>query len=216
MSRKNVALLSQGGLKGYITNTDLDASSVIAQYHGLWVVERAFRVSKGKLEARPTFHFTERRIEAHICICFIAYKAYKELERLIAIKQICMSVDKVLDMAKTVVTVMVGMPQNGELYTRTLFLTKVTTRYVSTSRHLPTKNRPKLISSFRRNLLEKLFVARRARRLSTHFNCLIYNRTYAATAVTHAETYTVNITLATEIEAIAIQQLRVFCGVVRC
>ena len=62
------------GLKGYITNTDLDAERVIAEYHGLWVVERAFRVSKGTLEMRPMFHFTERRIEAHVCICFIAYK----------------------------------------------------------------------------------------------------------------------------------------------
>ena len=44
---------------------------------------------------RPMFHFTERRIEAHICICFIAYKVYKELERLIAINKIEMSVDKV-------------------------------------------------------------------------------------------------------------------------
>ena len=35
------------GLKGYITNTDLDAERVIEEYHGLWVVERAFRVSKG-------------------------------------------------------------------------------------------------------------------------------------------------------------------------
>ncbi len=34
------------GLKGYITNTDLDAERVIAEYHGLWVVERAFRISK--------------------------------------------------------------------------------------------------------------------------------------------------------------------------
>ncbi len=66
------------GLKGYITNTDIDAEQVIAQYHGLWVVERAFRISKGTLEMRPMFHFTERRIEAHICICFIAYKVYKE------------------------------------------------------------------------------------------------------------------------------------------
>ena len=41
------------GLKGYITNTDLDAERVIAEYHGLWVVERAFRVSKGTLEMRP-------------------------------------------------------------------------------------------------------------------------------------------------------------------
>ena len=37
------------GLKGYITNTDLDAERVIDQYHGLWVIERAFRISKGTL-----------------------------------------------------------------------------------------------------------------------------------------------------------------------
>ena len=79
------------GLKGYITNTNIDAEQVIAQYHGLWVVERAFRISKGTLEMRPMFHFTERRIEAHVCMCFIGYKVYKELERLIAINNIGMS-----------------------------------------------------------------------------------------------------------------------------
>ena len=30
------------GLKGYVTNTDLDAGQVVAQYHSLWYVERAF------------------------------------------------------------------------------------------------------------------------------------------------------------------------------
>jgi len=112
------------GLKGYITNTDIDAEQVIAQYHGLWVVERAFRISKGTLEMRPMFHFTERRIEAHICICFIAYKVYKELERLIAINNIGMSVDKVLDAAKTITTIKIRMPENGTYFTKTLFLTK--------------------------------------------------------------------------------------------
>ena len=112
------------GLKGYITNTDIDAEQVIAQYHGLWVVERAFRISKGTLEMRPMFHFTEKRIEAHICICFIAYKVYKELERLIAINNIGMSVDKVLDAAKTITTIRIRMPENGTYFTKTLFLTK--------------------------------------------------------------------------------------------
>lgn len=112
------------GLKGYITNTDIAAEQVIAQYHGLWVVERAFRISKGTLEMRPMFHFTERRIEAHICICFIAYKVYKELERLIAINNIGMSVDKVLDAAKTITTIRIRMPENGTYFTKTLFLTK--------------------------------------------------------------------------------------------
>ena len=112
------------GLKGYITNTDLEAERVIAEYHGLRVVERAFRISKGNLEMRPMFHFTERRIEAHVCICFIAYKVYKELERLIAINKIEMSVDKVLEAAKTITTIRVRMPENRTTFTKTLFLTE--------------------------------------------------------------------------------------------
>ena len=67
------------GLKGYITNTTLSAREVYEQYNGLWVIERAYRITKGTLEMRPMFHFTPRRIEAHVCICFVAYKVYKEL-----------------------------------------------------------------------------------------------------------------------------------------
>jgi transposase len=88
-------------LKGYITNTTLSAKDVYEQYRGLWVVERAYRVTKGKIELRPMFHFTPRRIEAHVCICFVAYKVYKELERILHTNYINLSVDKVLDIAKT-------------------------------------------------------------------------------------------------------------------
>ena len=68
--------------------------------------------------------FTERRIEAHICICFIAYKVYKELERLIGINKIDMGVDHVLDAAKTITTIRIKMPENGTYFTKTLFLTE--------------------------------------------------------------------------------------------
>ena len=111
------------GLKSYITNTDLAAGEVIDQYHGLWVVERAFRITKGSLEARPIFHFTERRIEAHICICFAAYKLYKELERLLRLLGIGLSVDKVLDIAKTVSTVSIRL-QDGTISKRTMLKTE--------------------------------------------------------------------------------------------
>ena len=53
------------------------------------------------------FHFTRRRIEAHVCICFVALKVYKELERLLKLSDINMSVDKVLELAKTVVTIQI-------------------------------------------------------------------------------------------------------------
>ena len=110
------------GLKSYVTNTDLPAKQVIEHYHELWGVERAFRVVKGKLEARPVFHFTERRIEAHISICFMAYKVYKELERLLKTLGIGLSVDKVLDIAKTISTVTIKL-SNGEKAEQTMLTT---------------------------------------------------------------------------------------------
>ena len=111
------------GWKGYITNTDIAAKEVVSQYHGLWVVERAFRITKGNLETRPVFHFTSKRIEAHICICFIAYKVYKELERIMKLMKFPLSVDKALEIAKTIPTVTMKLPYNQQKLTKTLFLT---------------------------------------------------------------------------------------------
>lgn len=111
------------GLKSYITNTKLPPKDVVDQYHGLWVVERAFRVSKGTIETRPVFHFTERRIEAHVCLCFVAYKVYKELERIIATLKMGMSVDSVLKIAKTITTIRLRLPRNNKIMTRTMLLT---------------------------------------------------------------------------------------------
>jgi transposase len=111
------------GLKGYITNTSLPAKEVCEQYNGLWTIERAYRVTKWTLEMRPMFHFTPRRIEAHVCICFVAYKVYKELERILKITGIDLSVDKVLEIAKTITTIKVKLPTSGNTLTKTMLLT---------------------------------------------------------------------------------------------
>ena len=108
------------GLKGCLTNTNIPTADVITAYHNLWNVEKAFRIAKSKIEIRPMFHFTRRRIEAHICICFVALKVYKELERLLKLSDICLSVDKVLGMAKTVTTISVYMPQNKTHFIKTM------------------------------------------------------------------------------------------------
>ena len=73
---------------------------------------------------RPMFHFTPKRIEAHVCICFVAYKVYKELERIIKISNINLSVDKVLEIAKTVTTIKVKLPSHGTSIAKTMLLTK--------------------------------------------------------------------------------------------
>lgn len=71
------------GLKGYITNTDLSVEKVVENYRQLWQIEKAFRISKTDLRIRPVYHYRRKRIEAHICIAFVAYTIYKELERLL-------------------------------------------------------------------------------------------------------------------------------------
>jgi transposase len=93
----------------------------ITNITGYGSLERAFRVTKGTLEIRPMFHFTPRRIEAHVCICFVAYKVYKELERRLKINHIDLSVDKVLDIAKTITTLKIKLPISGETMIRTMF-----------------------------------------------------------------------------------------------
>ncbi|RCW38351.1 IS1634 family transposase [Marinilabilia salmonicolor] len=71
------------GLKGYLTNTNLSSKEVILNYNNLWKIEKAFRISKTDLRIRPIFHRLKKRIESHICISFMAYLIYKELERVL-------------------------------------------------------------------------------------------------------------------------------------
>ena len=65
--------------------TSLKASSgqeVYAQYGGLWQIEEGFRVLKHTLAIRPVFHWTERRVRAHIAICFAAFAMLRILRRI--------------------------------------------------------------------------------------------------------------------------------------
>ena len=112
------------GLKAYLTNTDIPIQDVYTAYHNLWHVERAFRIAKSKIEIRPMFHFTRKRIEAHICICFVALKVYKELERMLKVSEIKMSVDKVLALAKTITTIQIKLPLNKEVYIQTVLMAR--------------------------------------------------------------------------------------------
>jgi len=103
------------GLKGYITNTTLSNDKVIEHYKDLWQIEKAFRVAKTDLEIRPIYHRTPRRIEAHICIAFVAYKIYKELERQLKEKKSDLTPQKAIDIAKTIYAIKIKHPITNEV-----------------------------------------------------------------------------------------------------
>jgi transposase len=109
------------GLKGYLTNTAMSRDEVIANYGQLWKIEKAFRISKTDLRIRPIYHRLQRRIEAHICIAFCAYKIYKELERLLKEKKAGLSPEKAFDILKTIYKVTITLPYSKTKASR-LFL----------------------------------------------------------------------------------------------
>jgi len=71
------------GLHGMFTNVkenDMKVEEIISQYHGLWQVEESFRISKYDLRVRPVFHWSAKRIKAHIAICFVAFALIRFLQ----------------------------------------------------------------------------------------------------------------------------------------
>ncbi|MGB4959697.1 MAG: transposase, partial [Saprospiraceae bacterium] len=112
------------GLKGYKTNTHLGADKILESYTNLWKIEKAFRISKTDLKVRPIYHRAKRRIEAHICITFAAYKVYKELERQLKEKKSTLSVEKAISIAKTIQQITIVHPKSNETVSKMLILTE--------------------------------------------------------------------------------------------
>jgi transposase len=111
------------GLKGYLTNANLTKDQIIENYQHLWQIEKAFRISKTELKIRPIYHRLQRRIEAHICLSFTAYKVYKEMERQLKEKKSLLSVNKAIEIAENIMEITISLPQTGKTLTKTLLLT---------------------------------------------------------------------------------------------
>lgn len=86
------------GLHGVFTNiTDFNPQQILSHYRGLWQVEESFRISKHDLRMRPIFHWTPRRIRAHIAICFMAFSLVRTLQFKLKKNNYSLSPEKVRD-----------------------------------------------------------------------------------------------------------------------
>ena len=112
------------GLKGYVTNTVLPKELIVEKYNQLWQIEKAFRISKSDLQIRPVYHYLKKRIEAHICISFVACKIYKELERQLKERNSVWSPERAIDIVKTIYRVTFQSPYSNKKYSRLLLKTE--------------------------------------------------------------------------------------------
>lgn len=111
------------GLKGYLSNAKLNKNQIIENYQHLWQIEKAFRIAKSDLKIRPVYHRVQRRIEAHICISFAAYKVYKELERQLKEKRATISAGDAIEIADYIHQIAIELPQSGKIVKKTVLTT---------------------------------------------------------------------------------------------
>lgn len=112
------------GLKGYLTNTKIPKDQIIENYRHLLQIEYAFRIAKTDLKIRPIYHRLQRRIEAHICISFVAYKVFKELERQLKVKNANISANKAIEIAENIHEITFELPSGNNKISKLLLLTE--------------------------------------------------------------------------------------------
>ena len=64
--------MCDGKLAIHTDNGDLDAGELYRIYKDLQEIERSWRTLKSAIRIRPTFHWTERRVRAHVFLCVLA------------------------------------------------------------------------------------------------------------------------------------------------
>lgn len=80
--RQNWQQLTQGCYMLRSNVTDWSAEELWKAYIHLTDAEAAFRIQKSDLVLRPVWHQVERRVQAHILVCFLAYVVWKCLSQM--------------------------------------------------------------------------------------------------------------------------------------
>jgi len=69
------------GFFGFYTNNEsMSNKQIVLTYQMLWQIENSFRVLKSTLDLRPVYHWTEKRIQGHIMICFLSLYMLRAIE----------------------------------------------------------------------------------------------------------------------------------------
>jgi transposase len=104
------------GLHGILTNTDLSAKAVVERYKKLWIIEEAFRINKHNMEMRPIYHYTPKRILAHIEICFLTFALLRHAQERLKDAEYSISVDLLREELNAIEVSILCDQSSGKLY----------------------------------------------------------------------------------------------------
>lgn len=94
---KVASICKWDGLHGIVSNIkDISSSELRAHYKSLWEIEECFRISKTDLKFRPVFHWTGKRVRAHIAICFMSLTCVRYLQYQLKVQGHCYSIKSII------------------------------------------------------------------------------------------------------------------------
>jgi transposase len=112
--RQNWQQLTQGCYMLRSNVADWSAEELWEAYIHLTDVEAAFRIQKNDLVIRPIWHQKEKRVQAHILVCFLAYVLWKCLSQMCKANGLGNEPRKVIDEIKHIKLTDVILPtKNG-------------------------------------------------------------------------------------------------------
>lgn len=104
------------GLHGVITNKPISGCEVYQDYRRLWVIEESFRINKHNLKMRPIYHFTPRRIKAHILLCYMVFALIRHAQFRLAQANESMSVNRIVEAVRNVQASILHDPTKNKYY----------------------------------------------------------------------------------------------------
>lgn len=105
------------GIHGVVTNLkEASAKSLLERYRELWQIEEAFRINKHTLRMRPIYHWSPRRIKAHVSLCFLAYATCRYTQLALKKAGIRASVDVIRDELRQVQSSILIDQTSGKKY----------------------------------------------------------------------------------------------------
>lgn len=78
----------------------MPAKQVLNHYKHLYQVENSFRTFKNFLETQPIFHWNDEWIKGRMCLCYIAYSMFNQIQIVLEAKKQTLSenqISKALD-----------------------------------------------------------------------------------------------------------------------
>jgi hypothetical protein len=103
-----------GKLALHTNDTTLDADELLRIYKDLQEIERSWHVLKSHVAIRPTFHWTERRVRAHVFVCVLALTVERVMRLRLKAAGSAYSPQRALEQLRRLTHVRLTIPQRPE------------------------------------------------------------------------------------------------------